>query len=332
MAYINFNNLSITNINDEERYIVSNIEYYNNFTQFYHFINNKIIIRITGKGNMGCLSEIEYNNYIKTITSLVNTERSVIIFDGDTYTTESPFTVLIQKLYDIGYPVICVSMYKNNGFNKKFYFWNSIFNKENTILNYNNLVIIDKAPKTLTSILETININIGSYNPKYLWSEQKVTEALHSYFKLNPTACNLFQNKGNILISQLLTSEYNEFYRLTIEQNYKSSTKIIKKDLFRKNFKYPDKHYPNSLDRYKAGLENHQDIYNKKFLDNNASGLIQPTGLQEIEEKNNIINPNVYNEKLELIYSKENNKKSLIEQANNFIIIVYSNLPYKKIN
>ena len=332
MAFTNFNELNKVFNNDEERYHASFIN--ETFTipcKFYDFINGKFIIRITGKGNMGTLSELEYSMYINCIQKLNTPENIVIIFDGDTYTENSPFTVLIKKLYDIGYPVICVSMYKDTGFSEKFYKWKNIFNKKINIENYDsNLLIINKPPKTLTTILETININIGSYNPKYAWSEQKVEEALHIYFKEYPDARNLFQKKGNIEISKLFSSEYNEFYRLAIEQNYKSSDTIIKKDLFRKNFKFPDNHYPNSLERYKSGIKDFQHLHSQSFTCENASGLIQPTGLQEIEDKNNIINPTVFDENMQLIYSKENNKKSLIQQGKNFYIIIYSNYPYKK--
>lgn len=332
MAFTNFNLLKKIVINDENRYCLDNLD--PTFTipyEFYNFINNKIIIRITGKGNMGTLSEDKYNKYINIIKNLNNPENIVILFDGDTFTIESPFTVLIQKLYNIGYPVICVSMYKNTGFSENFYKWKDIFNKQINIKNYDsNLLIINKAPKSLTTILETININIGSYNPKYAWSEQKVEEALYIYFKQYPDARNLFQKKGNIEISKLFSSEYNEFYRLAIEQNYKTSN-TTKKDIFRKNFKFPDKHYPISLERYKSGIENFQDLYSESFACENASGLIQPTGLQEIEDKNNIFKPDVFNENMQLVYSKQNNEKSLIQQGENFYIIIYSNFPYKKI-
>ena len=121
----------------------------------------------------------------------------------------------------------------------------------------------------------------------------------------------------------MFSSEYNKFYKLAIEQNYKTSTTTTKKDLFRKNFKFPDKHYPNSLERYKAGIEDFQDLYIESFAGENASGLIQPTGLQEIEDKNNIIKPDVFNENMQLVYSKQNNQKSLIQQGENFYIIIY---------
>lgn len=333
MAFINFNDLNKIIINGENRYY--SIKFNQLFSipcEFYNFINNKIIIRITGKDNMKTLSETKYNKYINAIKTLVNPEISIIIFDGDNYNIESPFTVLIQKLYDIGYYIICVKMYKDTGFSEKFYKWKDIFNEENNIKNYHsNLLIINKCPKTLTNILETININIGSYNSKYIWNEQKVEEALHIYFKEYPDARNLFQKKGSIEISKLISSEYNQFYKLAIEQNFKMSSKTTKKDLFRKNFKFPDKHYPNLLERYKAGIENFENLYCESFASDNASGLIQSITTQEIEDKNNITKPDVFDENMQIIYSKQNNKKSLIQHGKNFYIMIYSNFPYKKI-
>jgi hypothetical protein len=253
------------------RYFLEKEKIINVNNKFNKIINEKNILRITGKANID-LSEVNINKYFNIITSKlgINKQNTIIIFDGDNLSGNKDLTLLIKNFAILNFEVYCVKKYegeKEKYFSPKFVEgWNKF--------NINVIILINDKPYEFGIEHQTICVNLGSALSNYAFNEQKLKE---TKIKLN----DYLQDKGEKKLSELTHDDYLEFIQIF--------NKEFKDDEFNRTFKN-NIQYPTTLEEYKKS----------------ESGLIIPTGYLELltlldKNKNAII----LNEQLKKIQKDE---------------------------
>ena len=267
---------------------------------------NKNIIKISGKINMN--NEITKKNLIdlsENLKNILDINNTIIIFSGTNYEPKkTPFTLFLKLLKEKykNIEIYCLKRYNNKGLNSNTFYsvWKNIGI---------NFILTNTSSNYIGTIISNYELNIGSFNSNYLFTFQKLNEAIDSKsLKL----LKIPEKMYSININELNSDIYNKIAPLLVKQN----TKLDDPEKLHINYDNKRKHkYPNI--KAPLTIKNDKDL---KQLEKSITVI--PTALDSILDilnSNNITKVLTGKNLNKIIYKDKNWEDSL--KGNDFIFI-----------